>query len=143
MLKNAKLVEFFSLAAVYLVSAEIAAPGLSQAQEYPTQVTTDSSSIPTTWELQSCTRQKSGIVRCILSLTTSQDHSYGVSTDYRTEIIDTEGNPYYASSVQVGDRLAESPNPLAFTMVQNTSYLTTIDFTRVPTSVSQITVLQV
>jgi len=142
MLKNVKLVGFFSLTA-YSFLIGITPPVLSQTQEYPAQVASDGSSIPTTWHLQSCTRQKSGIVRCTLSLTTNQDHSYGVSTDYRTEIIDAEGNPYYPSRAQVEDRMAESPNPLAFTMVQNASYLTTIDFTGVPTSVSQITVLQV
>ncbi len=148
MFKNTKLIGLFSLTACFL-STGIVAPVLSQpqsqpqSQEYPTQVATDGSPVPTTWELKSCARKQNSIVSCILSLTRSSDGGYGISTNKDTKIVDAEGNEYYPSKVQVGKRIAGPGSPLTFDMAQNANYPTTIDFTGVPTSVSQITLLQI
>jgi hypothetical protein len=131
----------------------IATPGLSQTQEYQPQLTTDGSPVPTTWELQSCMRQQDSLVVCLLSLTTGQDHSYEVSTDHDTKIVDAEGNEYYLSRIhlsrtQVGNiqpviTSGEPPNPVAFNVAPNASNLIIVDFTGIPTSLSQIALLQV
>jgi len=139
MFKNTKLVGFFSLTAC-VFSVGIVAPVLSQSQEYPTQVETQGS---VTWELKSCARKPNTVVSCTLSLSSSQDVGYVVVLNNNTRIVDAGGNEYYASKVQIGKRIAGSSSNLNFDMAKNAIYPTTIDFTGIPTSVSQITLLQI
>ncbi len=139
MFKNTKLIGLLSLTTCFF-SAEIVAPVLSQSQEYPTQVETQGS---VTWELKSCARKPNTVVSCTLSLSSSQDLGYVVVLNNNTRIVDAGGNEYYASKVQVGKRIAGSSSQLNFDMAKNAIYPTTIDFTGIPTSVSQITLLQI
>ncbi len=142
MLKKTKLIGLFSLTAC-LVSAGIVAPALSQSQEYPTQIQTDSS---VTWELKSCAKKTNNVVSCNFSMSSSQDLQYTLGVLGVTglnKIVDPDGNEYSASKTQVGKRIAGSGIQLTFQMAKNANYATTIDYAEVPVSVSQIILLEI
>ena len=96
-----------------------------------------------TWELKSCARGVRNVVSCTLSLSTSQDLGYVVVLNNETKLVDSSGNEYRANRVQIGDRTAGSGNQLNFNMAKGARYRTTINFTDVPTSISQVALLQV
>ena len=96
-----------------------------------------------TWELKSCVRKR-GNVSCTLVLTASDDRGdYVVVLNNGTKLVDSSGNEYYASQVQIGKRFAGSNSQLNFTMAKGAHYKVTIDFTDVPTSISQVNLLQI
>lgn len=95
-----------------------------------------------TWELQSCIRKLKN-VSCTFSITTSEDKDYTISLERRTKIVDGGGNEYFANKIQIGNRIADANGYLTLDLVKKSVYKTTIDFTQVPASVSQLTLLQI
>lgn len=105
----------------------------------PSQTAVDSN---VTWELKSCLRKQKN-VSCIFSISTSEDRGYGISLNNKTSIVDASGNEYYSSKIQIGTRNAGSGGTLGLDLVKGSHYPTTIEFTGVPTSVSQVTLLEI
>ena len=139
MLKNTKLIGLFSLTAC-LLSAGIVVPALSQSQEYPTQTAGDG---PRTWELKSCASKPNNVVSCNFSLISSEDGKMYLNNYNDTKIVDPEGNEYKESKIQVGKRTTGEGGSIVFDIVKSANYAINIDFGEVPTSVSQITLLQI
>lgn len=91
----------------------------------------------TTFQLDSCTRKPDSIVSCHFTLTASQDASYDLSLSNSTEIVDGLNNPYYVNKGYIGKVTAGFNNSLQLNMVKDAHSNVIIDFTGVPTSVSQ------
>jgi len=58
-------------------------------------------------------------------------------------LVDSSGNEYYANRFQIGNRSAVANNRLWVNLVKGARYKTIINFTDVPTSISQVTLFQV
>ena len=141
MFKNTKLIGLFSLTA-HLFSLGIAAPALSESQEYPSQVATDSYS-RATWELESCTKKQNDVVSCVFLLTSDQDANNTIYTGNGTKLVDNEGNEYYVRKVQVLKGVVGPNTSLSLNMVVGSKYKATVDFSDIPASVLYATSLQI
>ena len=102
-----------------------------------------------TWELQSCTKGEGSFVRCSFSLSTSQDAKYtviskeGSGPNGGCKLVDSSGNEYRVSRIQMGNKFAGGDDELVFNMVKGSTYKITIDFANVPASVSRATLFTV
>ena len=102
-----------------------------------------------TWELQSCVKGEGNVVRCTLSLSTSQDGRYdiilkeGSGPNGGAKLVDSSGNEYSPSRIQMGDKFAGGNDEFAFDMVQGSIYKITIDFANIPASISRATLWKV
>ncbi len=93
-----------------------------------------------TLELKTCVRQQQK-VRCILSLTSSEDTSYGLFDFTRgssTNAVDGQGTSYRASLIRIGK---DDPQNASIRIAKGARYKTIIEFADVPASVSQFVLL--
>lgn len=88
-----------------------------------------------TLELKACVRQQQK-VRCILSLTSSEDTYYGLFNS--TNAVDGEGTSYRSSLIRIGK---VDPQNGSIRIAKDARYKTIIEFADVPTSVSQFILL--
>jgi hypothetical protein len=95
-----------------------------------------------TWELKSCTRTKiKETVRCTFIISNDNaDTAYRIVMEL-TKMVDASGNEYPANLIKVGSQTI-SNGGILFNMTKGARYKTTIDFPKVPTSVSQVILLQ-
>jgi hypothetical protein len=90
-----------------------------------------------TWDLKSCIR-KQKIVRCTFSFNPDRDQGYNVSLNRdQTKLVDSSGNEYFASKVQVGSKTAGANGNLTLNITKGANYNTIVDFNGVPPSISQ------
>lgn len=90
-----------------------------------------------TFQLNSCKRKEGGIVSCNFTLTSTEDINFSISLGIDTKIVDGFNNPYYVSKGYVGKINAGANNNLSMSMVKDAQSNVIIDFTGIPTSVSQ------
>ncbi len=97
------------------------------------------------WELKSCSRVQNK-VRCVFSISANEEITDGIYLS-QTKMVDANGNEYFAGFTQIGNKKASSSgggNPgIYIKMAKNVSYETDIEFLSIPTSVSQVVLLQV
>jgi hypothetical protein len=89
-----------------------------------------------TWDLKSCVR-KLKIVRCTFSFSPSTDVGYIVALSQSTKLVDSSGNEYFASRVQIGSKTAGAGGSVSLDVIKGARYNTTVEFTGVPPSISQ------
>ena len=104
-----------------------------------------------TWDLKSCNRRKKSLtnVVCTFSISPSEDiNDYGVTLtrDDANILVDGSGNVYKMKSVQAMNHtevLTGYGMYLGLNLAKGIAYKVTIDFADVPTSISQVPLLQV
>jgi hypothetical protein len=91
-----------------------------------------------TGDLKSCVR-KQKIVRCTFSFSRDADGGFILYLDRdSTKLVDSAGTEYFANRSQVGNKTAGANGEVNFVMTKGANYNTTIDFTGVPPSISQV-----
>ncbi len=94
------------------------------------------------WELQSCMRKPRNVVSCTFLLSIKQDYQYGISLRNGSRLVDSSGNSYPASGLQVANTSA-GVDQFVWNMAQGARYPTIIEFTDVPDSLSQVVLLEI
>jgi hypothetical protein len=93
-----------------------------------------------TWDLKSCVRKQKN-VRCTFSLipTTQDAGGYAIYlTRTITKLVDSAGNEYFANRIQIASKTAGANGDVQLDLTKGARYNTTIDFTGVPPSISQV-----
>jgi len=92
-----------------------------------------------TWELKQCVRQSNDDISCSFSLTTTDDrHNSSFSLGSVTKITDRQGHEYFASQGIFVDNKAGAGSYLSHEVQKGSTYDVSIDFAKIPTSVSDV-----
>lgn len=92
-------------------------------------------------ELKFCAR-KMKIVSCTFSLSSNVDQAYG-SNMLNSRMVDSEGNEYRPSRLQIGKNIAGSNGSINMNLVKDIKYKAIIDIAEVPTSTPYISLLEI